>query len=118
MITPLTIDLTTTKITLNESATLRKFAADLKIILRTVLSNEAYRALVSEEREEEQPKIIIKGSKKDIKAFADTLEKEKQYAKDYLEHGLGSEAVSDTKLELEKSIHNFEKTTGIKWPIG
>ena len=117
MITPLTIDLTK-KPTLNESATLRKFAADLKIIIRTVLSNEAYRALVSEEEERQQPEIIVKGSKKDVKAFADTLEKEKQYAMDYLEHGLGSETVSNTKLELEKSIHNFEKTTGIKWPIG
>jgi hypothetical protein len=35
-----------------------------------------------------------------------------------MEHGLGSPELTDTKLELEKSIHNFEKTTGIIWPIG
>ena len=28
-------------------------------------------------------------------AFADALEKEKQYAKDYVEHGLGSTELSD-----------------------
>jgi Sec7-like guanine-nucleotide exchange factor len=93
------------------------FAAQIKNILRNVLSLEAYRAIIREE-DEEQEKFIIKGSKKDVVAFADTLEKEKQYAKDYMEHGLGSQQLTDTKLELEKSIHNFEKTTGIIWPIG
>ena len=76
------IDLTTAKTQLNESAILRKFAGDLKTILRTVLSSEAFRALISEEEEEEKPKIVVKGSKKDVKAFAQALEKEKQYAVD------------------------------------
>ena len=111
------IDLTTAKTNLNESAILRKFAGDLKTILRTVLSSEAFRALISEE-EEAKPKIVVKGSKKDVKAFARALENEKQYALDYMEHGLGSKQLSNAKLELEKSIHDFEETTGIKWPIG
>jgi len=117
MSTPHIIDLTTTKKQLNESAILRKFAGDLKTILRTVLSSEAFRALISEE-EKEKTKIVVKGSKQDVKAFANTLQKEKQYAINYIEHGLGSEEVSKSKLELEKSIHDFEQTTGIKWPIG
>ena len=111
------LDLTKTKTQLNESAILRKFAGDLKTILRSVLSSEAFRALISED-EQEKPKVVVKGSKKDVKAFAHTLEKEKQYAVDYVQHGLGSKQLSDSKLELEKSIHEFEKTTGIKWPIG
>ena len=94
-----------------------KFARQLKDILRRVLSIEAYSALVRE-GEEEKVDYIVKGSKQDVMAFADALEKEKQYAKDYVEHGLGSTELSDTKLELEKSIHNFEQTTGVKWPIG
>jgi len=101
---------------LTESS-ISRFAAQIKNILRNVLSLDAYRAIIREEDEVEQ-KYVIKGSKKDVVAFADTLEKEKQYAKDYIEHGLGSPELSDTKLELEKSIHNFEKTTGVKWPIG
>jgi Sec7-like guanine-nucleotide exchange factor len=101
---------------LTESS-LARFAAQIKDILRNILSLEAYRAIIREE-DEEQEKFVIKGSKKDVMAFADTLDKEKQYAKDYIEHGLGSTQLSDTKLELEKSINNFEKTTGIKWPVG
>lgn len=103
---------------LNESS-IARFAAQIKNILRNVLSLEAYRAIIREEDgEQEQEKYVIKGSKKDVMAFADALDKEKQYAKDYIEHGLGSPQLSDTKLELEKSINNFEKTTGIKWPVG
>jgi hypothetical protein len=101
---------------LTESS-ISRFAAQIKDILRNVLSLEAYRAIIREEDEVKET-YVVKGSKKDVVAFADTLEKEKQYAKDYMEHGLGSPELTDTKLELEKSIHNFEKTTGIIWPIG
>tara|TARA_Y100000114_G_scaffold36719_1_gene32262 strand:+ start:4640 stop:4987 length:348 start_codon:yes stop_codon:yes gene_type:complete len=101
---------------LTESS-MSRFAAQLRALLRNVLSLDAYRALIRE-KDEGEPTFVIKGSKEDVKAFADTLEKEKQYAKDYAEHGLGSPELTDTKLELEKSIHNFEKTTGVKWPIG
>ena len=111
------IDLTIAKKQLNESAMLRRFSADLKVILRTILSNEAYRALISEE-EQEKPKIVVKGSKEDVKAFAKALKNERQYALNYMKHGLGSKEVSNSKLELEKSIHDFESSTGIKWPIG
>lgn len=117
MTTSYIIDFTTTKNQLNESSILRKFSADLKIILRTILTNEAYRALISE-KETEKPKIVVKGSKEDVKAFASALEKEKQYALNYMKHGLGSKEVSNSKLDLEKSIHDFEQTTGVKWPIG
>ena len=117
MITPHIIDLTTAKNQLNESAIVGKFSADLKVILRTILTNEAYRALINEE-DEEKPKIVVKGSKQDVQAFANALEKEKQYALNYMKHGLGSKEVSDSKLELEKSIHDFEQTTGIIWPVG
>jgi len=106
-----------TKQNLLTESSIARFAAQIKDILRNVLSLDAYRAIIREEDEVEQ-KYVIKGSKKDVMAFADALEKEKQYAKDYMEHGLGSSELSDTKLELEKSIHSFEKTTGVKWPIG
>jgi len=112
---PTVINVSKSKL-LTESS-LARFAGQIKDILRNVLSFEAYKAIIREE-DEEQKKYVVKGSKKDVMAFADALEKEKQYAKDYVEHGLGSPELSDTKLELEKSIHNFEKTTGVKWPIG
>ena len=101
---------------LTESS-MSQFARQIKDILRRVLSVQAYSAIVRE-GEEEEINYVVKGSKKDVVAFADTLEKEKQYAKDYMEHGLGSPELSNTKLELEKSIHDFEKTTGVKWPVG
>ena len=110
---PIVIDMTRKNL-LTESS-MARFAAEIKMLLRNILSSDAYRAII---REEEETKFVSKGSKKDVKALAQALEKEKQYAKDYMEHGLGSPELSDTKLELEKSIHNFEKTTGVKWPIG
>ena len=42
---------------------------------------------------------------------------EKDYALNYLEFGLGDPKVADSKIELENSIHGFEKETGLKWPL-
>ena len=113
---------------LTESYT-AEFASDIKYLLTHVLSGGptySYDLLdiignvpLEEETEkaEEPPKIEIVGDEKDIKKFAQTIAKEKDYAEKYLEHGLGSEELRDSKLELEKTIHDFETATGLKWPL-
>jgi len=116
MLTTVNIDFSKLKSTeLNESF-VAQWAADVKYVLKHVMSQPLLRNL--EETEEEKTKVVIKGSKDDVEAFVDTIKKEKEYALEYLENGLGAETLPDIKLELEKSIHNFEKTTGLKWPLG
>tara|TARA_R110000824_G_scaffold114315_1_gene264749 strand:- start:599 stop:958 length:360 start_codon:yes stop_codon:yes gene_type:complete len=102
---------------LNESS-VAQWAADVKYLLSHILSPSLFPPLQEEENQElEKPQVVIKGSKEDLAAFSDTLNKEKEYALEYLDSGLGSPELSDIKLELEKSIHSFEKTTGVKWPL-
>jgi len=101
---------------LNESA-VAQWAADVKYILSHILSKPLIPMLEKQENEETEPRIVVKGSRQDLEVFADTINKEKEYALEYLDSGLGSPDLSDIKLELEKSIHNFEKTTGLKWPL-
>lgn len=119
MLTNIKIDLEKLKSNqLNESF-VAEFAADVKYILSHILSPSLFPDItkLKEQEEEKDPKIIIKGSKEDVRAFAQVLNKEKEYAKDYIEHGLGSSSLSDSKIELEKSIHHFEKETGLVWPL-
>ena len=103
---------------LNESF-VAQFAADVKYVLGHILAKPLIPSVydIRETTEEEKPKVIIKGAKADLKAFADVIEKEKDYALNYLEFGLGDPKVADSKIELENSIHGFEKETGLKWPL-
>ena len=103
---------------LNESS-VAQWAADVKYLLSHILTKPMFPVLEQEEQKtpDEEPKVIIKGSKEDLNAFASVMNKEKEYALEYLDSGLGSPELSDIKLELEKSIHSFEKTTGLKWPL-
>jgi len=94
-----------------------QWAADVQYVLRHILSKSMYPKLTEEKDVEEETKVVIKGTTEDLQAFADVMDKEKTYALEYLDSGLGSEKLSDVKLELEQSIHNFEKETGLKWPL-
>ena len=117
MLTTINIDFNKLKSKqLNESS-VAQWAADVKYILSHILSPPLFAPLQEESDEKEKSNIIIKGSKEDLQALASTINKEKEYALEYLDSGLGSEKLSDIKLDLEKSIHSFEKTTGLKWPL-
>ena len=137
MITTVNIDFSKLKSdTLNESF-IAQWAADVKYVLKHVMSKPLFARLEEdaeeetkrrrrrakplfarlEEDAEEETKVVIKGAKDDVRAFVDTIKKEKEYALEYLENGLGAPALSDIKLDLETSINKFEKTTGLKWPL-
>ena len=115
MITTVNIDFSKLKSdTLNESF-IAQWAADVKYVLKHVMSKPLFARL--EEDAEEETKVVIKGTEDDVRAFVDTIKKEKEYALEYLENGLGAPTLSDIKLDLETSINKFEKTTGLKWPL-
>ena len=65
----------------------------------------------------EKVPILVKGSKKQIKAFAKALVHEKDYYKHYKRYGLDDPKTYRSKYRLKTAIRNFERKTGIKWPL-
>ena len=61
--------------------------------------------------------ILVKGNKKQIKAFAKALVHEKDYYKHYKKYGLNDPKTYRSKYRLKLAIKKFERKTGIKWPL-
>jgi hypothetical protein len=58
----------------------------------------------------------FKGRRGDLNSFARTLGNEKKYLEAFKKHGLDHPDTYKSKSVLDKSIKNFEKSTGLKWP--
>jgi hypothetical protein len=65
----------------------------------------------------EKVPIIVKGSTKQIRAFAKALVHEKDHYKVYKKYGLNSPRAYRSKYRLKRAIHDFERKSGIKWPL-
>jgi hypothetical protein len=65
----------------------------------------------------ERVPIIVKGKPKQIKAFAKALVKEKDYYKVYKKYGLNDPKTYRSKYRLKRAVREFERKTGIKWPL-
>ncbi len=61
--------------------------------------------------------VQVRGSRSDLKSFAGTLGREKKYAQAYQKYGLNDPRTYKNKFKLNKSIKDFQKKTGIKWPF-
>ena len=61
--------------------------------------------------------MALRGKRPEVEAFLDTLAREREYANIAAKHGLTDPSVLNNKLQLMKSIENFERETGIIWPI-
>ena len=61
--------------------------------------------------------IIVKGSPKEIRAFAKALIHEKDYYKVYKKYELDNPKTYRSKYRLKRAIHDFERKTGMKWPL-
>ena len=59
----------------------------------------------------------VTGTKEQLMSFGRALSGEKRYMDSFNRHGLGDERTFKSKWELDRSIQNFEKDTGIKWPL-
>ena len=59
----------------------------------------------------------VKGTSSELKAFAKTLARDKRYIKSASKFGLNDPRVMKDKYQLRKAIANFERATGIKYPI-
>jgi len=78
---------------------------------------------ISKIREEEEgeghngPKFILRGKHKDVKAYASAIVKEKEYLDAIMKFGDEHPQSARAREELNISVHNFEKTTGLTWPF-
>lgn len=90
---------------INESF-LRMFGATLEMILKIMFSPSKSRFPVK-----------VKGNKNDLKAFANALSGEKKYIDAFIKHGLNDPRTLTNKTKLASAIKDFERSTGIKWPI-
>lgn len=61
--------------------------------------------------------VNIRGTRNEIQSFANTLNGEKRYIEAYQKYGLDNPLTYNSKYALDKAIQNFEKVTGIKYPL-
>jgi len=61
--------------------------------------------------------ITLKGKKTDISSFYQTLSREKKYMEHYMDHGLNDPRTIKNRALLDKSVAQFERKTGLKWPF-
>ena len=63
------------------------------------------------------PRAKIVGTPTQVAAFGNALSKEKKYMDTFLKHGLNDPNSFKSRAELDRAVANFEKETGIKWPL-
>jgi len=88
---------------LNESF-LRSFGAQIEWVLKRMFGLRS-------------GDVKISGTRRQLDSFAKTLSGEKRYMEAYNEFGLGNEKTFQSKWQLDGAIKNFEKATGLKWPL-
>lgn len=65
----------------------------------------------------ERVPILVKGTPRQVKAFARALVSEKDYYTKYKRYGLNDPKTYRSKFRLKRAIAQFERNTGIKWPL-
>ena len=63
------------------------------------------------------PPVAVKGSQRDVEAFARALAGEKRYIETARRYGLDHPTTYKNKAKLDNAIRGFEGDTGIKWPF-
>ena len=61
--------------------------------------------------------LAVKGSSRDVKAFAKAIGGEKDYIEAARKYGLDHPTTYKNKAKLNNAIKGFEKDTGLKWPF-
>tara|TARA_Y100000114_G_C11717060_1_gene306528 strand:+ start:273 stop:599 length:327 start_codon:yes stop_codon:yes gene_type:complete len=61
--------------------------------------------------------VSVKGDAAKVKAFAKALGYEEKYIRALVESSAGDPQIMELRHQLESAIADFEKSTGIKWPV-
>ena len=59
----------------------------------------------------------LMGTTSQIDSFMKTLQSEKRYMDSYRKNGLDDPKTMSSKYSLLRSVENFEKETGLRWPF-
>ena len=92
--------------TLNESW-MSAFGSDVKMMLDMM----GFGPMIG------MPGINVRGTRNQVNAFANTLRGERRHMDAAKRYGLTDSRTYKSRSKLERSIKNFEKATGIPWPI-
>ena len=87
---------------INESF-LSMFGGAMKMVLRRMFGDV------------QLPMVEVKGTKSQLSAFAEVLQREKNYMSAYVDLGLNNPATYKSKYLLDNAVKNFEEKTSIKW---
>ena len=61
--------------------------------------------------------MSVKGTNTQITALLAALSTEKKYQRSIRRHGLDTKNVRQDERKLKRAIRNFERETGMKWPL-
>ena len=101
---PILVDLVSLKKKKVDESFLRMFGGAVKMLLQHMF-------------EDVDIPLQVRGTKSEIKAFADVLGKEKRYMEAYTDLGLNNPATYKSRYILDQAIKDFENKTGITWPF-
>jgi len=61
--------------------------------------------------------VSIRGTQSQVETFFNALRKEKNYMDSYMKYGLDDSVTLRNRHKLDRSVHDFERETGLKWPF-
>ena len=95
---------------------LNNFGEWNKFMLNYIYGKEAKDFYIINE-EEQEIKFKIKGTAKDLKAYANAIMAEKEYLEAYVQFGREHPMTNKQRIYLDSAVEDFENTTGIRWPF-
>jgi len=61
--------------------------------------------------------VSIRGTRGQLDSFTKTMAGEKRYMDAFNRYGLGDKRTFASKHRLDSAVANFERATGLKWPL-
>ena len=61
--------------------------------------------------------VTVRGTNPEVKSFIDVIKREKRYFDSYKKFGLHNPSTYRDKYKLNRAVENFEKATGLIYPI-
>tara|TARA_Y100000310_G_scaffold344766_1_gene459343 strand:+ start:1824 stop:2186 length:363 start_codon:yes stop_codon:yes gene_type:complete len=81
-----------------------KFGSAVKDIMRAIFNNK-------------RVPLNIVGTRGEIDSFVDAIKQEERYLKAAKKYGLDNPRTYRYKYRLRRSVAQFERDTGLKWPL-
>ena len=63
------------------------------------------------------PNVSVSGTPAQVNAFVNTLRGEARYMQSIMRNGLDNPRTYAYRAQLETAVKNFERETGLRWPV-